>query len=559
MLFYNIMFYLAAIGCLGGFGWRIWQALRFKVQLDPAKDAKQRKQGKQGVSKKVLFKAFFKDVLLLSRVWKLSKARWFTHMALAWSFIALVFFHALGRFTTGNLFSGYEPTLDPWQWLRNLWGLVVFSGLIFFIGRRLFLPRLRKFSRGKDWFFLFVITGIILSGFFLEAGKIQSPAVFQRMVEDYSMVEEPEEFAALQAYWEKEYGMIFETPQSRNPEMLAFGKELHEESCVSCHSNTVSAFVSRPLSAAMAPLAPVLRQIDAHEVFFYLHIFLVFLALALFPYGKFFHPVSTTLSLLAAARKAAQKSVKKAPEKSVEKPAKESAKAPVQKQEKELPSYLTLLGCMDCGECSSRCSMYPAFHVLGNDNILPANKLKTLLGLIRQGQLPDEALRSLAEGCRLCSLCKRCTSVCPAGLDLQTLWESAREALASSPVQAEEKVRKQPVIPLLADEREAFANCIQCTVCTNVCPIVALAENPRQELGLTPQQIMNTLRMGLKDKLGDTKMLWYCTTCYKCQEHCPHGVPVADIICELRTHGLSAQRAGKNGCCDDRLEKGENI
>jgi heterodisulfide reductase subunit C len=37
-------------------------------------------------------------------------------------------------------------------------------------------------------------------------------------------------------------------------------------------------------------------------------------------------------------------------------------------------------------------------------------------------------------------------------------------------------------------------------------------------------------------------MVWSCTTCYKCQEHCPQGMPVADILYELRQLGADILR-----------------
>ena len=94
----------------------------------------------------------------------------------------------------------------------------------------------------------------------------------------------------------------------------------------------------------------------------------------------------------------------------------------------------------------------------------------------------------------------------------------------------------------LADQAESFWGCVQCTTCTGVCPVVAVSEDPSRDLDLTPQQIMNLLRMGLKAQTLGARMVWSCTTCYKCQEHCPQGVPVADILYELRELGAELLR-----------------
>jgi heterodisulfide reductase subunit C len=94
----------------------------------------------------------------------------------------------------------------------------------------------------------------------------------------------------------------------------------------------------------------------------------------------------------------------------------------------------------------------------------------------------------------------------------------------------------------LADRAESFWGCVQCTTCTGVCPVVAVSEDPSRDLDLAPQQIMNLLRMGLKAQTLGARMVWSCTTCYKCQEHCPQGVPVADILYELRQLGAETLR-----------------
>ncbi|MCK5100771.1 MAG: 4Fe-4S dicluster domain-containing protein, partial [Desulfobacteraceae bacterium] len=86
----------------------------------------------------------------------------------------------------------------------------------------------------------------------------------------------------------------------------------------------------------------------------------------------------------------------------------------------------------------------------------------------------------------------------------------------------------------LADNVDSFENCIQCTICTNVCPIVEydLADND-----YTPQQVMNLLRLGKKHLATGTRMVWNCLTCFSCQEACPQGIKVADIMLELRNNG----------------------
>jgi heterodisulfide reductase subunit C len=70
-----------------------------------------------------------------------------------------------------------------------------------------------------------------------------------------------------------------------------------------------------------------------------------------------------------------------------------------------------------------------------------------------------------------------------------------------------------------------------------VCPVVAdYQQDPRfmGYLDLTPQQIMNTYRLGITEWALNSKMVWDCFMCFKCQEHCPQQIPVAEIIYSLR-------------------------
>ena len=87
----------------------------------------------------------------------------------------------------------------------------------------------------------------------------------------------------------------------------------------------------------------------------------------------------------------------------------------------------------------------------------------------------------------------------------------------------------------LSRNPETFWACVQCTTCTTVCPVVAISDNPRLDLDFTPQQVMNLLRLGLIELTLGSRMVWSCAACYQCQQHCPEGIRVTDIMCELRS------------------------
>lgn len=232
-----------------------------------------------------------------------------------------------------------------------------------------------------------------------------------------------------------------------------------------------------------------------------------------------------------------------------------------------------------------------AFEEIANMNIFPSEKIASLQALASGKKLSPQELRHIQEGVYLCSNCYRCTVVCPAGINLQDLWFSVRETLLQkgypevlvlSPlsfyrglmkeetvprdyekplIRAREAIaarcdlmkRKDKVLPLTSTNRQlqsglnlsaqakTFSACFGCQTCTNVCPVVGNYENPQEALGLLPHQIMHAAGLGLRDLAFGSNMLWYCLTCYQCQEQCPQGVHVTDVLYELKN--LAVKRA----------------
>jgi heterodisulfide reductase subunit C len=90
----------------------------------------------------------------------------------------------------------------------------------------------------------------------------------------------------------------------------------------------------------------------------------------------------------------------------------------------------------------------------------------------------------------------------------------------------------------LTGDRHTFSPCVQCQTCTNVCPVVAHSD-VAAGVDITPQQVMNLLRLGLVDLALGSRMVWDCATCYQCQEHCPAGIRVTEVLYELRNRGYA--------------------
>jgi len=45
---------------------------------------------------------------------------------------------------------------------------------------------------------------------------------------------------------------------------------------------------------------------------------------------------------------------------------------------------------------------------------------------------------------------------------------------------------------------------------------------------------MHATALGLSDLIYNAKMLWACLGCYQCQQQCPQGVRVTDVLYELK-------------------------
>jgi len=245
---------------------------------------------------------------------------------------------------------------------------------------------------------------------------------------------------------------------------------------------------------------------------------------------------------------------------------------------------MELDACTHCGMCTSRCSVAIAFEGIPNINILPSEKIASIKALASGRPLEEREIRDLQEGVTFCTNCYRCTVVCPVGIDLQSLWIKVRELLLQrgipellvlSPLsfyrglmkdetaqgdyekpltRAREAIasqcdllrNKDKILPVTSADRrlqnglnlsaqaKTFSACFGCQTCTTVCPVVGNYDRPQEALGLLPHQIMQAAGLGLRDLSFGSGMLWDCLTCYQCQEQCPQGVCVTDVLYELK-------------------------
>lgn len=479
--------------------------------------------------------AFLLDVLLQRRLLLRDPVRWAAHVGLVVGFVGLVLGHAMARVVTQKVFPGYVSTLNPWLWLRELLGVLVLAGLVVGIVRRRQRRGRLPIPTRRDPLFVALLALVVTTGFLLMAAKIVSSRAFDRMLEEYP-VASGDEAIPLEAYWADAFGVVFDDLPSPLPSgALEAGEELHVAACADCHAPIGSAFVSYPLSRGLVPLARPLRTLDAEQVGLYLHVVLAFLALAWLPFGRAFHALSVPAGLLAQAGATSRSTAALANRRA-----------------------LALEACVRCGLCDEACSVRPLATALGNRSALPSVKLDGLRRLGGRTPPSPEGLAALAAGAAACTGCARCTRGCPAGLDLTDLWAAGDEALAANGRPAARawierhdasewadllaaKAAPPPATPghalpvstSLTLDRRAFSACVQCQTCTNVCPVVEHSGGECR-LDATPQKAMNLLRLGLTDLALGSRIVWDCATCYQCQEACPEGLRVTDILYELR-------------------------
>ncbi len=488
-----------------------------------------------------LLKVFVVDVLFQWWLIKRNSLRWLAHICIYGGFMLLLLMHGLDKFVSEAVFDDYYSTLNPFMFLRDFFGLVVIVGIGLALYRRLASKAPRPKSTGVDYYAVTILSVIMVSGIVLEGTKMVSHSRYQEMVREYSGLdeEETEELLALEAYWVEQFSVV--SPGIKGPfdaMTLQQGKQLHEMSCASCHSRPHWGFMGYGVAAAVRPIALSLDRADFPRLLWYLHFIACFFGLAYLPFSKFFHILATPAFLMVDA---------------VLEEGRSDPANLITRQAMQLDA------CTHCGECTVRCSVAVALNEIPNPNILPSEKLAAFRSILAGKRPSEKKLAEIQEGSHICTDCHRCTDVCPVGLDLENLWENLNrqlaelghpklEAWARKIMSAQFDLSKLNEITLsltpvdkqfagaLVNSAQAstFSVCFGCQNCTNVCPVVGNYENPREVLGLLPHEIMHCLALKQKELAMSPNMLWDCVTCYLCQERCPQGVRVTDVLYELK-------------------------
>ena len=503
------------------------------------------------------------DLLLQKRILDKNFLRWIAHTLIFTGFILLLVMHALHGLLADLLFDNYQSTLNPFLLLRDIFGLMVLAGLAIAIYRRLSLRPQRLRSTAGDWAALIFIGVIIVSGVLLEGAKMASYSTYQRMVEEYGSLSGDEESKALEAYWVAENGLISPNFAAAPPaEVVAAGRELNEGTCSECHVSNRHAIAGFAATSTAPIFFAIFGDAGAVKALTSLHLLACFAFLAWLPFSKMLHIVAAPLSLI----------IKRVTADRIADPANVLTR-----------QMLGLSACTHCGTCSLECSSGMFYESFQNDFILPSEKVQYLKKIAAGKETDPEVLRRMQQGLYVCTSCDRCTTVCPSGINLKELFVSARYsllaqgtpepalmshfsfplALAQNFVDDHLKALKKVTdlfkqsfrhladltLPITLGREAALGNnsfrgCYSCQRCTNICPVVRSYDNPSEALGLLPHQIIYSLGIGNTEVVLGAQMLWSCSTCYLCQEHCPNQVELCDIFYTLKNRALNTIEGG---------------
>ncbi|OGQ94617.1 MAG: 4Fe-4S ferredoxin [Deltaproteobacteria bacterium RIFOXYD12_FULL_57_12] len=94
---------------------------------------------------------------------------------------------------------------------------------------------------------------------------------------------------------------------------------------------------------------------------------------------------------------------------------------------------------------------------------------------------------------------------------------------------------------------EHLNRCYACGACSGICPVSQAIPD------FDPRKIIHMIRMGLKDRLLGSDLLWYCSNCKSCVFVCPQDVRFAEIIGALHELAMAQGYVTEQ----DLLDKGK--
>jgi heterodisulfide reductase subunit C len=75
---------------------------------------------------------------------------------------------------------------------------------------------------------------------------------------------------------------------------------------------------------------------------------------------------------------------------------------------------------------------------------------------------------------------------------------------------------------------ETLTKCYQCGTCASSCPVAKITTR------YNPRIVIKNALLGNRAEVITEASIWLCSSCYNCQERCPQGVEIAELMYALR-------------------------
>jgi heterodisulfide reductase subunit C len=75
--------------------------------------------------------------------------------------------------------------------------------------------------------------------------------------------------------------------------------------------------------------------------------------------------------------------------------------------------------------------------------------------------------------------------------------------------------------------------CFSCNTCSASCPVREI------DAKYNPRRIIRMVLLGMKEEVLSSPFIWFCSTCYACQERCPQDVRVTDVMIAIKNCAVS--------------------
>jgi heterodisulfide reductase subunit C len=96
----------------------------------------------------------------------------------------------------------------------------------------------------------------------------------------------------------------------------------------------------------------------------------------------------------------------------------------------------------------------------------------------------------------------------------------------------ETQAKPADLADLFAEEKGIHVqDCYQCQKCSAGCPVVFAMD-------YKPNQIMQMVSLGMKERVLNCKTIWVCASCYTCSSRCPNDIDIAGVMDRLRQAAL---------------------